>query len=70
MDGSMEATQDGENPIMSRRIRSVNVFRSVDPHYPIRLEFWQDDELQQVREVKEISVSLAAAIGVFITEAE
>lgn len=65
----MEMTPDGENLTLPRRVRSVNVFRSVDRGYPIRIEYWQDNELHQIREVKDISASIAASIAVFITEA-
>lgn len=47
-------------------IRSVNIFSSNDSNLPVRIEFWQDDQLVRLDEVKEISKQKAGEITTFI----
>lgn len=47
-------------------IRSVNIFKSLSPTLPVRLEFWDTDRLIKIIEVSTISKQQAAMIADFI----
>lgn len=47
-------------------MRSVNVFRSVSTGFPIRIEYWEDNYLRRVVEVREIDPEEAGMIVGFI----
>lgn len=47
-------------------IRSVNIFKSTDVEFPIRIEFWDTDKLVNKFEVESITGIMARLIRSFI----
>lgn len=47
-------------------MRSVNIFKSVSPNFPIRVEYWENDKLWRCVEVAGLDNEEVRLIAAFI----